>query len=171
MKRAQIANLIFQGAQLAAAIFTGGISSLAGYYAMQYGFYGLGMMLDLALLGVSRDFESEADQLGVQYLWKAGYTPLGFTTFFDKMATEKGYVRAASFFRTHPPFFDRIVSTFAEIAFLPEAGEDLRVDSTEFHTAKDKLVRLNKETKQEQKNRPTLRRGPKCPDVAIDPIS
>jgi predicted Zn-dependent protease len=60
---------------------------------LQYGFYGLGMVLDLTLLGVSRDFEAEADQLGAQYAWQAGYDPKGFITFFDKMANEEGYVK------------------------------------------------------------------------------
>ncbi|MDA2924243.1 M48 family metalloprotease [Acidobacteria bacterium AH-259-L09] len=64
------------------------------------------MLLNLKLLAVSREYESEADQLGVQYLWNAGYDPKGFVTFFDKMASEKGYVRSASFFRTLPPFFE-----------------------------------------------------------------
>jgi predicted Zn-dependent protease len=56
---------------------------------MQYGFMGLGMVMNLALLGVSRDYEEEGDQLGAQYAWKAGWAPMGFT-FFDKMASEKG---------------------------------------------------------------------------------
>jgi predicted Zn-dependent protease len=171
MKRATIANYIFQGAQLAAAIFTGGLSSVAAYYALQYGFYGLGMMLDLTLLGVSREYEMEADQLGVQYAWKAGYAPLGFTTFFDKMASEKGYVRSASFFRTHPPFFNRIVGTFSEISYLPAAKTDLKVDSADFHRVKEQLTKVENETKQERKNRPTLRRGPQCPDDEMEKIS
>jgi hypothetical protein len=169
MKRATIANMFFQGAQIAAAILTGGVSTMAAYYALQYGFYGLGMVLDLALLGVSRDYESEADQLGVQYAWTAGYAPLGFTTFFDKMASEEGYVRSASFFRTHPPFYDRIISTFSEIEFLPPKA-DLKVDSTEFHDVKDRIVKLEKETEPERRNRPTLRRGPQCPEADSDEI-
>jgi hypothetical protein len=36
-------------------------------------------------------------------------------TFFDKMANEEGSVKSASFFRTHPPFLERILSTFSEI--------------------------------------------------------
>jgi hypothetical protein len=164
MKRATIANYIFQAAQLAAALFTGGVASLGAYYAMQYGFMGLGMVMNLALLGVSRDYEEEADQLGAQYAWKAGWAPMGFITFFDKMASEKGYVKSASFFRTHPPFFERIVSTFGEILYLPPK-KDMKVDSTEFHQIKDRFQKLDKETRQEKRNRPTLRRGGECPEV------
>jgi hypothetical protein len=67
-------------------------------------------------------------------------------------------VKSASFFRTHPPFFERIVSTFSEITFLPPK-KDMKVDSTEFHQIKDRFQKIDKETKQERRNRPTLRGG------------
>lgn len=89
MKRATIASLFYQAAQIAAIVLTGGAAGIGMYYAIQYGFYGLGLVLDLKLLGVSRDYELEADQLGVQYAWSAGYDPTGFIRFFDKMATKK----------------------------------------------------------------------------------
>ncbi len=168
MKRATIANIIYQAAQLAAVIFTGGALGVGAYYALQYGFFGLGMVLNLALLGVSRDYETEADQLGVQYAWRAGYDPKGFITFFDKMASEKGYVKSASFFRTHPPFFERIVSTFSEIAYLPEK-RGLKVDSSEFHQAKERLRKVIEENQQERKKRPTLRRMPECEEKSPQP--
>jgi hypothetical protein len=163
MKRATIAGIIYEAAQIAAMIFTGGVVGIGMYYALQYGFFGLGLVLNLALLGVSREFEAEADQLGVQYAWRAGYEPQGFITFFDKMASEKGYVKSASFFRTHPPFFDRIVSTFSEIAYLPTT-EGLQIDSTAFRQAKESLKKWKQEHEKEQKKRPTLRRLPQCDD-------
>ena len=163
MKRAAIANIIYSAAQVAAVIFTGGAVGIGTYYALQYGFYGLGMAMNLTLLGVSREFESEADQLGVQYAWRAGYDPRGFITFFDKMASEKGYVKSASFFRTHPAFFERIVSTFSEIEYLPKK-ENLRVDSTEFQQAKQRLKLALEDSKKDEKKHPTLRRLPECPD-------
>lgn len=76
---------------------------------MQYGFYGLGLTFNLTLLGVSRDFEQQADQLGIQYAWKAGYDTSGFIRYFDKIATKEGYVNSASWFRSHPPFYQRMV--------------------------------------------------------------
>lgn len=92
MKKGTIASIIFQAAQVAAIILTGGVAGIGTYYALQYGFYGLGLVLNLQLLGVSRDYELEADQLGIQYAWNAGYTPDGFTQFFDKIATKEGYI-------------------------------------------------------------------------------
>lgn len=160
MKKANIASMFFQAAQLAALIFTGGVAGIGMYYALNYGFFGLGLVLDLALLGVSRDYEMEADQLGVQYAWNAGYDPKGFITFFDKMASEKGYVKSASFFRTHPAFFERIVSTFSEISYLPEKGE-MMMDSTDFHTTKEKLAKLAKEL-HSNKAKVSLKKTPDC---------
>jgi hypothetical protein len=164
MKRATVAGIFYQAAQIAALIFTGGVVGVGTYYALQYGFFGLGLLLDLALLGVSREFEAEADQLGAQYAWKAGYDPRGFITLFDKMASEEGYVKSASFFRTHPPFFERIVSTFSEIEYLPKT-RDLQVDSNAFQRMKTKLKR---ESEDSQKKRPTLRRIPQCDDEPGD---
>lgn len=126
------------------------------YYALQYGFYGLGMILDLSLLGVSRDYEAEADQLGAQYAWQIGFDPRGFITFFDRMANEEGYARGASFFRTHVPFIERIVSTFSEVSYLPPACE-LRVDSSNFKNAKERAADLIRKREKEDKDRPTLR--------------
>jgi hypothetical protein len=159
-KRAQIANIVFQAAQIGAIIFTGGAAGIGTYYALQYGFYGLGMVLDLTLLGVSREYEAEADQLGAQYAWQAGYDPRGFITFFDKMASEEGYVRSASFFRTHPPFLERIISTFSEITYLP-AKKELRMDSSSFQDAKKRMSELTRKRETEDKNKPSLR-GKSC---------
>jgi Zn-dependent protease with chaperone function len=161
-KRATIANIFMQAAQVAAVIFTGGVAGIGTYYALQYGFYGLGMVMDLTLLGVNRDYEMEADQLGVQYAWRAGFDPRGFVTFFDKMASQEGYVKSASFFRTHPPFYDRIVTTFSELEFLPPEG-NLRMDSSDFTAAKHRVAVLQSKRKVEDENRPTLHQVPDCP--------
>jgi hypothetical protein len=160
-KRATIANIFYQAAQIAAVIFTGGVAGVGLYYGLQYGFYGLGLILDLALLGVNRDFEMEADQLGVQYAWNSGFDPKGFITFFDKMAAEEGYVISASFFRTHPAFFDRIVTTFSEIEYLPEKG-DLQMTSSEFVAARESANAIWKEKQHEEGDRPSLKRVPGC---------
>lgn len=158
MKRAQVANLVFQSAQIAALIFTGGAAGIGTYYGLQYGFLGLGLALDLTLLGVSREFEAEADQLGVQYAWRSGYDPKGFISFFDTMASESGYVRSASFFRTHPPFFDRVLATAGEIAYLPPRAE-LRTDSDRFQVVRMRLREgFRKEDRSPGRPAPSLRR-------------
>lgn len=156
MKKATIASIFYQAAQVAAVILTGGVAGIGTYYALQYGFYGLGLVLSLNLLGVSREYEREADQLGVQYAWNAGYDPSGFIRFFDKIATREGYVNGASWFRTHPPFYERMVETQREILFLP-AKPDLIVQSSAFEQMKKDLATVVAAAKKEEANRPSLK--------------
>jgi hypothetical protein len=163
MKRVTIANLIFQAAQVTAMILTGGLVGIGTYYALQYGFFGLGLVLSLTLLGVSREFEDEADQLGVQYAWKAGYDPQGFITLFDKLAMEQGYVSTVSFFRTHPPFGERILSTFRELSYLPTQN-GLQVDSLRFREVKREMMEILEQRRKDPVTRPTLKRFPDCPE-------
>ncbi|OFV96983.1 MAG: hypothetical protein A3F68_05745 [Acidobacteria bacterium RIFCSPLOWO2_12_FULL_54_10] len=163
MKKATIASIIYQAAQIAALIFTGGAVGIGAYYALQYGFYGLGLALSLQLLGVSREYELEADQLGVQYAWKAGYNPEGFIQFFDIMASKEGYVEKTSFFRTHPAFYDRIVGVYREISFLPMQEQAIE-NTSEFETMQTRLQEVTKKADEESGKRPTLYGGEdKCP--------
>ena len=155
MKRATIASIFYQAAQIAAVVLTGGVAGIGMYYALQYGFYGLGMVLNLELLGVSRDFELEADQLGVQYAWNSGYDPTGFTRFFDKIAMKEGYINGASWFRTHPPFYQRMVDTQREILFLP-AKADLVTQTSAFEVMKQKLAKVKVAAEKQEKGAPSL---------------
>ena len=155
MKRATIAGIFYQAAQIAAVLLTGGVAGIGMYYALQYGFYGLGLVLNLKLLGVSRDYELEADQLGVQYAWNAGYDPSGFIRFFDKMATKKGYVNGVSWFRTHPPFYQRMVATQREITFL-EQKPDATVQTSAFEQMKKELAPIAAKAEKEEIGKPSL---------------
>lgn len=155
MKRATVSSIIYQAAQVAALILTGGAATIGTYYALQYGFYGLGLVLSLDMLGVSREMELEADQLGVQYAWNAGFDPNGFIQFFDKMATREGYVNGLSWFRTHPPFYARMVQSKREILFLPPK-DGLAVNSMEFEAMKRELKKVTEQAEQEEKDRPSL---------------
>jgi Zn-dependent protease with chaperone function len=167
MRRATIASVFYQAAQVVALIFTGGAVGIGTYYALQYGFYGLGLALSLDLLGVSRDYELEADQLGVQYAWNAGYDPAGFIQFFDRLATREGYIMGASWFRTHPPFYDRMVTSQREMRFLP-AKERLIVNTTEFERIRNRLKQLPKKDP-EGKEAPSLEGlGRDCPKPKLE---
>lgn len=156
MKRATIASLFYQAAQIATIVLTGGVAGIGLYYAIQYGFYGLGLVLDLRLLGVSRDYEMEADQLGVQYAWASGYDPTGFVRFFDKMATKRGYINGVSWFRTHPPFYQRMVSAEREILFMPPKPEYITQTSA-FEEMKKKLAPITVAAEKEEVGKPSLR--------------
>ncbi len=155
MKRATVAGIFYQAAQVAAILLTGGVAGIGLYYALQYGYYGLGLVLNLKLLGVSRDYELEADQLGVQYAWNAGYDTTGFIRFFDKMATKVGYVNGVSWFRTHPPFFERMIETQREIMFMPKGGEQT-VQSSEFLQMKKELAPIAAAAEKEEVGKPSL---------------
>jgi len=155
MVKATIASIFYQAAQIAALVFTGGVAGIGTYYALQYGFYGLGLILSLNLLGVSRDYELQADQLGVQYTWNAGYDPTGFIRFFDKIATKKGYVEGISWFRTHPPFYTRMVDSEREIMFLPKKPNYV-VNTEAFKEMKKELTKVEREATKEEKNKPSL---------------
>lgn len=155
MKRATIASIFYQAAQVAAMVLTGGVAGIGMYYALQYGFYGLGLVLDLRLLGVSRDYELEADQLGIQYAWNSGYDMSGFTRFFDKMATKEGYINGVSWFRTHPPFYQRMVAAQREMMFMPPPTEQI-VQTTEFQEMKKALAPIAAEAEKEDANKPSL---------------
>lgn len=158
MKRATVASIFYQAAQIAAILLTGGVGGIGVSYALQYGFYGLGMVLDLKLLGVSRDYELEADKLGVQYAWNAGYDPAGFIRFFDKIATKKGYINGVSWFRTHPAFYQRMVETQREILFLPQKT-DLMIQTSAFEEMKRNLAPISAKADQEDVKKPSLLMG------------
>ncbi len=155
MTKATIASLFYQAAQVAAVVLTGGVASIGMYYALQYGLYGLGLVLDLGLLGVSRDFELQADQLGIQYAWNTGYDPSGFIRFFDKMATKEGYVNGISWFYDHPPFYQRMVDAQREIMFLPKK-QNFIVQTPEFEAMKKELTTVTAKAKDEEKDHPSL---------------
>jgi Zn-dependent protease with chaperone function len=167
IKRATIASIFYQAAQIAALVLTGGVASIGMYYALQYGFFGLGLVLDLKLLGVSREYELQADQLGIQYAWNADYDPTGFIRFFDKIATKEGYVLGVSWFRTHPPFYQRMVDAEREIMFLPKK-ERLTVQTAAFEQMKKELAPVSAEAEKKSKEAPSLiapLKG-KCPPPA-----
>lgn len=120
------------------ALFVGG-------YWTQYGIYnGLGLGMNLAVLGITRKSEEEADQLGTQYLWNSGYDPNGFITFFEKLeAKEKGKPgRFTSFWRTHPPVESRIEKVQTEISYLPPKDEYV-LNTSEFERVKARLIAID----------------------------
>jgi len=127
---------------------------------------GLGLGLNLTFLGITRDSEREADQLGIQYLWKAGYDPEAFITFFEKLkAQEKNAPsKLTGWFRTHPSTNDRVGQAQGELDFLP-AKEEYTVNTSEFDKVKNRILAIDNPVKlaggdgeKGGKKRPTLKR-------------
>jgi predicted Zn-dependent protease len=95
-------------------------------------------------LHFSREFETEADRLGVHYLYDAGYDPAASIDMFEKIAsTERATPgRVAKLFLSHPPTRDRIKKTQAELRKLnPEQGSYI-VNTSEFETIRKRVSDL-----------------------------
>jgi predicted Zn-dependent protease len=127
-----------------------------------YGIYqGLNFAIPLTFLKFSRGDEAEADYLGLQYMYKAGYDPNAFVSFFEKVQAEEkrrpGTVPTV--FSTHPPTADRVQNVQKTIGTILPARDQYTITTSEFDSVKDRLQRLENRSKlQEQKSdRPTLR--------------
>src|ERR1700740_3314987 len=109
----------------------------AGYAIYQ----GMNFMIPVTFLKFSRDAEREADYLGLQYMYKAGYDPNSFVSFFEKVtALEKKQPGSVpKIFATHPPTPDRIEAAQKEIATILPAREEHIVTTSEFDTVKRRL--------------------------------
>ena len=123
------------------------------------------LAVPMSFLKFSRDAEREADLLGVEYEYAAGYDPVAFVQFFEKLhAREKEkHSFIAKAFTTHPMTADRIKRAQGEIATMLPAKDDYIVDTSEFEEVKARLsaLVLKHEIEAGQGARPTLRRrGP-----------
>jgi predicted Zn-dependent protease len=137
-------------------IFAGGWT---GYGASE----SLGLAVPLTFLHFSREFEAQADYLGVQYMYKAGYDPHEFISFFEKIqALEKkktGTISKA--FATHPQTPDRIERSQAEIRRILPPRPEYEVTTSEFDDVKARLAALEKKHKaieEKDTKKPALRR-------------
>jgi hypothetical protein len=138
---------------------------MTGYSWTGYGIYEAAQLaIPITFLEFSREFEAQADYLGVQYMYRAGYDPQAFITFFEKVqALEKrkpGLVAKA--FSDHPQTPDRILHTQEEIARILPAKEEYTVTTSEFDDVKARLARIeNKRRLTDTKGvtRPSLRRA------------
>ena len=150
-------------------IFIGGWTGYGIYEAAQIG-------IPLTFLSFSRGFEAQADFLGVQYMYRAGYDPQAFVTIFEKLEnlekTKPNLVSKA--FSSHPQTPDRIEATQKEIATLLPPREEYVVTTSEFDDVKARLARIENKRKPNdggKGNQPTLRRasGPSGDPNATDP--
>jgi predicted Zn-dependent protease len=146
---------IMQWASIPAMIFIP--YSMAGYAMYQ----GLNLAIPLTFLKFSRDAEKEADFLGLQYMYKAGYDPNSYVTFFERIqADEKrrpGTIPKV--FSTHPPTPDRIENTQKEIARILPAKQEYLVTTSEFDSVKSRLrnIMFSRKVTDNAPGKPTLR--------------
>lgn len=120
--------------------------------------------IPLGFLKFSRGFESEADTLGLQYMYKAGYDPTSFVDFFEKIESleKKKPGTMSKVFSTHPMTEDRIKAAQRNIQQNLQARPEYVIDTSEFEDVKGRLAMIENRHKPLTKNsdRPTLRRAP-----------
>jgi len=130
-----------------------------------YGIYeAASLAIPITFLHFSRDFEAQADYLGVQYMYRAGYDPQAFISFFEKVqALEKrkpGLV--AKTFSDHPQTPDRILHSQEEIARILPPRDEYIVTTSEFDDVKARLARIENKrrlTDTKDSKKPSLRRA------------
>jgi predicted Zn-dependent protease len=129
-----------------------------------YGLYeGLNFAIPMSFLKFSRDAEYEADYLGLQYMYAAGYDPNAFVTFFEKVEAEEKRQPGTvpKFFSTHPPTPERVVSIQKEIGNVLPARDQYIVTTSEFDTVKSRLRGIENRNKLREdkttRDKPTLR--------------
>lgn len=153
---------IIQLASIPAMIFIP--YSWAGYAMYE----GINLAIPMTFLKFSRDDEREADYLGLQYMYKAGYDPNSFVSFFEKVeALEKKQPGTIpKYFSTHPPTPDRIEAAQKEIAEILPPRDEYIVTTSEFDAVKRRLqmIEMNEKVTNGRKGGPTLRRETKNPN-------
>jgi beta-barrel assembly-enhancing protease len=138
-------------------IFVGGGIGLAAREAA-------GIGVPMTFLKFSRGFEAEADYLGIQYMYKAGYDPNEFVNFFEKIQAQekKKPGSMAKVFADHPQTPDRITKSQEEIATILPAKDQYIETTSEFNDMKARLAAIENRHKVDDNsnpNKPSLRRG------------
>lgn len=146
-------------------IFVGGVPGLILQNAAN-------VLVPLSFLKFSRGAEEEADRLGLQYMWSAGYDPASLLNFFEKLKAmeKKEPGTLAKVFSTHPTTGTRLEKARALLARFPDRDE-YTITTSEFSAVKQKLLALTNQQKLEKgepgaptlKRKPTLRRGDSDP--------
>jgi predicted Zn-dependent protease len=132
--------------------------TLAGYALYQ----GMQFIIPMAFLQFTRVDEREADYLGLEYMYKAGYDPNAFVAFFEKVAADekKQPGTIPKIFSTHPPTPDRIEASQKEIATILPQRDQYIVTTSEFDVVKKRLqmIELNVKVNDKNPNGPKLRK-------------
>jgi predicted Zn-dependent protease len=138
-------------------IFMGG---WAGYGVRQ----AANLAIPIGFLSFSRGFESEADLLGLQYLYKTGYDPTAFVDFFEKIQSDEKRKPGtmSKVFSSHPLTDDRIKDAQKNIQEILKAKPEYVVTTSEFNQVKGRLAQMQNRRKVDDKdlNRPRLRKQP-----------
>lgn len=150
-------------------IFMGGWAGYGAYQAAS-------VLVPIGFLQFSQHMESEADLLGLEYMYKAGYDPTAFVDFFEKIETleKRKPGTMAKVFSTHPPTDARIRATQKNIQEYLKAKPEYVLNTSEFNDVRNRLLAMHNKRKIDNNtdpNRPTLRRAPGSNTGTVDPGS
>ncbi|MCL4524352.1 MAG: M48 family metallopeptidase [Acidobacteria bacterium] len=152
MTKAEIANW----AMLPLLIF--GPAGWTGYGIYQASNF----LIPMTFLKFSRDAEREADFLGLQYMYAAGYDPNAYVSFFEKIRAQEKRSPGSipKVFASHPPTPERIQNTQKEIAQILPTRNEYVVSTSEFDLVKQRLrsVLAGSKAKDDEPGKPTLRK-------------
>jgi len=128
-----------------------------------YGIYeAASILVPIGFLKFSRGFEAEADMLGLEYMYKAGYDPTAFVDFFEKIETleKRKPGTMAKVFATHPPTDDRIKAAQKNIQQILVAKPEYVITTSEFTDMKNRMLAMHNRRKIDtvDPNKPSLRR-------------
>ena len=122
------------------------------------------VLVPVGFLSFSRGFESEADLLGLEYMYKSGYDPTAFVDFFEKIQSleKKKPGTMAKVFSSHPMTEDRIQTAQKNIQNYLKERPEYVISTSEFNDVKTRLASLQNKRKVDNQdlNRPTLRKAP-----------
>ncbi len=131
-----------------------------------------GFAIPMGFMRFSRGMESEADLLGLQYLYKTGYDPTAMVDFFEKLLAEQKRRPGAlsKLFASHPPTGSRVTATQERIGEILPNRPEYVFQTSEFLDVQSRLSALTQRTKEERDdpNKPTLRRAPSDGTIPAD---
>jgi beta-barrel assembly-enhancing protease len=138
-----------------------------------------GIAQALAFFKFSRGAEEEADKLGVQYLYAAGYDPTAMATMFEKIDSlnKKKPGTISKLFSTHPQSVERRDSSLALVGRFPEK-EEYVMSTSEFQRVKSYLLRISNakalstsdiDDASQEPGKPTLKRRQPEPSDSTNP--
>lgn len=132
-------------AQVPLAILGGVLGMGVGGWAGQLAQMGLSIGAGTVFTKYSRDAETEADMVGAQIIYDAGFDPNAMVTFFQKLKAQQGGSSGPSFLASHPDPGNRAQNVANILSRFP-AKQYSTKDSPEFLAAKNALGNVSTET-------------------------
>jgi len=146
--KSELANLL----TIPLSVILGGWT---GYAARQ----GASVAIPMTFLSFSRKDEAEADYLGLQYMYSAGYDPAGIISIFERLdaLNRRKPGTLSRLFATHPMDEDRIQRAQKEIEEILPPRDEYVVTTSEYHDMRQRVFQMEALKKPDpQDNRPRL---------------